>query len=156
MPGARTGAYNATPGATKGFPLCRKIRRVERQNPPLRTSLNALPVLAAYREQPGDFYSFADRLRRVLGTLTNIDQEDSRPRLHSFPDTLKPDPISGDFAQNFFRPRSQHRRLSGQHPEFGWAAFGGNVETGGPVVRLTPRDSFRSRAYLPRSASADS
>ena len=34
------------------------------------------------------------------------------------------------------------------HPEFGWLAFGGNLSIVGDTVRVTPRDSFRSRLYL--------
>jgi hypothetical protein len=34
------------------------------------------------------------------------------------------------------------------HPEFGWIAFGGNVETHDKVVTVTPRDSFRARVYV--------
>jgi hypothetical protein len=35
-----------------------------------------------------------------------------------------------------------------QHPEFGWLAFGGNIQEQGKSVKVTPLDSFRSRVYL--------
>lgn len=149
MPGVPHWAYNGNARRYWDFLYAGKIRRVERQIHHYGSSLNALPVLAAYREQPGDFYLLRIGYGGVLGTLTNIDQEGfASAAFHSFPDTLKPDPISGDFAQNFFGHALNTAAYLVKHPEFGWAAFGGNVETGGPVVRLTPRDSFRSRAYL--------
>jgi hypothetical protein len=35
-----------------------------------------------------------------------------------------------------------------KQPEFGWHAFGGNIEVKGDRVEVTPLDSFRMRVYL--------
>ena len=36
----------------------------------------------------------------------------------------------------------------GNHPEFGWQAFGGNVKQTGAVIRTEVLDSFRMRFYV--------
>ncbi|MCK7537971.1 MAG: DUF5695 domain-containing protein [Marinilabiliales bacterium] len=84
-----------------------------------------------------------------MGTLTNIDQEGfASAAFHAFPDTMKHDPISGDFAPNFFGHALNTAAYLVKHPEFGWLAFGGRVEIAGSTVRLFPADSFRSRLYV--------
>lgn len=61
---------------------------------------------------------------------------------------LKPDPYSGDYGPNFFGHAWNTATYVVHHPEFGWLAFGGNVQTKGSVVSVTPLDSFRSRIYV--------
>ena len=61
---------------------------------------------------------------------------------------LKSDPLSGDYGPNFFGHAWNTATYLVNHPEFGWIAFGGNIETRGKVVVVTPRDSFRARVYI--------
>jgi hypothetical protein len=126
-----------------------KIRRIERQIHHYGSSLNAIPVLSAYRDDPRDFYLLRVGYGGVMGTLTNVDQEGfASAAFHAFPDTMKHDPISGDFAPNFFGHALNTAAYLVRHPEFGWLAFGGRVEVNGDTVRLIPADSFRSRVYI--------
>lgn len=149
MPAVPHWAYNGNARRYWDFLYAGKISRIERQIHHYGSSLNALPVLADYRDHPGDFHLLRIGYGGMQGTLTNIDQEGfAAAAFHSFPDTLKPDPISGDFAQNFFGHALNTAAYLVKHPEFGWAAFGGNVEVSGPIIRLKPLDSFRSRVYL--------
>jgi hypothetical protein len=149
MPTLPHWGYNGNARRYWDFLYGGKIRRIERQIHHYGSSLNAIPVLSAYRDRPDDFYLLRVGYGGVMGTLTNIDREGfASAAFHSFPDTLKPDPISGDFAQNFFGHALNTGAYLAKHPEFGWTAFGGNVEVEGPLVRLTPRDSFRSRVFL--------
>jgi len=149
MPAVPHWGYNGGARRYWDFLYAGKIRRIERQLHHYGSSLNAVPVLSAYRDRPDDFYLLRVGYGGVMGALTNIDREGfASAAFHSFPDTLKPDPISGDYAQNFFGHALNTAAYLARHPEFGWTAFGGNVEVEGPLVRLTPRDSFRSRVFL--------
>jgi hypothetical protein len=57
-------------------------------------------------------------------------------------------PLSGDYAQNFLGHALNTAAYLVKDPEFGWQAFGGNVQAGAAKVTLTPLDSFRQRVYL--------
>jgi hypothetical protein len=61
---------------------------------------------------------------------------------------LKPDPLSGDYAQNFLGHALNTATYLVNDPQFGWQAFGGNVQVAGDRVLLAPLDSFRQRVYL--------
>jgi hypothetical protein len=149
MPTVPHWGYNGNARRYWDFLYAGKISRIERQIHHYGSSLNAIPVLSAFRDRPEDFYLLRVGYGGTMGTLTNIDPEGfASAAFHSFPDTLKPDPISGDFAPNFFGHALNTAAYLTEHPEFGWTAFGGNVEVRGPVVRLTPLDSFRSRVFL--------
>jgi hypothetical protein len=84
-----------------------------------------------------------------MGAIANIDQEGfGSAAFHSFPDMLKPDPLSGDYAQNFLGHALNTATYLVNDREFGWQAFGGNVQVAGDRVLLIPLDSFRQRVYL--------
>jgi hypothetical protein len=84
-----------------------------------------------------------------MGAIANIDAEGfGSAAFHSFPDMLKPDPLSGDYAQNFLGHALNTATYLVNDSEFGWQAFGGNVQTSASKVTLTPLDSFRQRVYL--------
>jgi len=149
MPTIPHWGYNGSARRYWDFLFGGKIRRFERQIHHYGSGLNAIPVLSAYRDHPEDFYLLRVGYGGLMGALTDIDQEGfASAAFHSFPDTLKPDPLSGDYAQNFFGHALNTASYLVKHSEFGWTAFGGNVEVEGPVVRLTPLDSFRSRVFI--------
>jgi hypothetical protein len=61
---------------------------------------------------------------------------------------LKADPLSGDYGPNFFGYAWNTATYVVDHPQFGWLAFGGNINKDHDTVRVTPLDAFRSRVYL--------
>jgi len=84
-----------------------------------------------------------------MGALTDIDQEGfASAAFHSFPDMLKPDPLSGDYGPNFFGHAWNTATYLIHHPQLGWLAFGGNVEEHGGMIKVTPLDSARTRVYI--------
>jgi hypothetical protein len=106
-------------------------------------------VLAEYRDHPDDLHLLRIGFAGETGALANIDQEGfAACAFHSFPDTLHPDGISGDYAQNFFGHALNTATYLVHDPEYGWQAFGGNLQTTAAKITLTPLDSFRSRVYL--------
>lgn len=126
-----------------------KIKRLERMLHHYGSALNAIPVLSEYRKRPEDFYLLRVGYGGMMGSLANIDQEGfPSMAFHSFPDTMKWDPRTGDYGLNFFGHSFNAATYLLSHPEFGWLAFGGNVAVDGDVVRVTPLDAFRRRVYL--------
>ena len=141
--------YNGSARRYWDFIFAAKDRRLERQLHHYGSSLNAIPVLAEYREHPEDLYLLRVGYGGTMGTLTNIDQEGfASAAFHAFPDMLKPDPITGDYGPNFFGHAWNTATYIAHHPEFGWLAFGGNTKSEGNTVKVTPLDSYRARVYV--------
>ncbi len=141
--------YNGSARRYWDFIFAAKYGRIERQLHHYGSSLNAIPVLAEFREHPDDFYLLRVGYAGTMGSLTDIDQEGfASAAFHAFPDTLKSDPLSGDYGPNFFGHAFNTATYIIHHPEFGWLAFGGNVQTEGSAVKVTPLNSFRTRVYL--------
>jgi hypothetical protein len=126
-----------------------KIDRLERMIHHYGSSLNATVVLSDFRDHPSDLYLLRVGYAGMMGSLSNIDQ-DGFPSMgfHSFPDTLRWDPISGDYGLNFFGHVENTGTYLVNHPDFGWQAFGGNVSVSGSTVDVTVLDSLRKRVYV--------
>lgn len=113
------------------------------------SSLNAIPLLAEYREHPDDFYLLRVGYGGTMGTISDIDQEGFfAPAFHAFPDALRPDGITGDDGPNLFGHAWNTATYIAHHQEFGWVSFGGNTRVDGDLVKITPLDSFRIRVYV--------
>jgi hypothetical protein len=141
--------YNGSARRYWDFIFAGKFRRLERQLHHYGSSLNAIPLLAEYREHPDDFYLLRVGYAGTMGTISDIDQEGFlAPAFHAFPDTLRPDGITGDDGPNLFGHAWNTATYLVHHPEFGWVAFGGNTHVNGDIVKVTPLDSFRMRVYV--------
>ncbi len=141
--------YNGSARRYWDFIYAGKIQRLERQLHHYGSGINAIPLLAEYREHPGDFYLLRVGYGGTMGALTDIDQEGfASVAFHSFPDMLKSDPYSGDYGPNFFGHAFDTATYIVDHPEFGWLAFGGDIKAEGDKVSVTPLDSFRRRVYV--------
>jgi hypothetical protein len=149
MPTVPHWGYNGNARRYWDFLYGGKIRRIERQLHHYGSGLNAIPVLSHYREHPDDVYLLRIGYGGTMGALTNIDQEGfASVAFHSFPNTLKWDPYSGDYGPNFYGHAFNTATYVINHPEFGWQAFGGNVKRSGAWIKVRPLDSFRMRVYL--------
>jgi hypothetical protein len=141
--------YNGSARRYWDFIFAAKDRRLERQLHHYGSGLNAIPLLAQYREHPEDTYLLRVGYGGTMGALTDIDQEGfASAAFHSFPDMLKLDPITGDYGPNFFGHAWNTATYVVKHPELGWLVFGGNVMVQGKTIKVTPLDSYRSRIYL--------
>jgi hypothetical protein len=141
--------YNGSARRYWDFVFAGKYRQIERQLHHYGSSLNAIPVLAEYREHPDDFYLLRVGYGGTMGMLTNVDQEGFlAPAFHAFPDMLKADALSGDNGPSVFGHAWNTATYLVHHPEFGWQAFGGNARVEGDIVKVTPLDSFRMRLYV--------
>jgi hypothetical protein len=141
--------YNGSARRYWDFLFAAQDRRLERQLHHYGSGLNAIPLLAEYREHPDDLYLLRVGYGGTMGALTDIDQEGfASAAFHGFPDMLKPDPLSGDYGPNFFGHAWNTATYIVNDPQFGWLAFGGNLKKDREVVKVTPLDSFRSRIYV--------
>jgi Family of unknown function (DUF5695) len=141
--------YNGSARRYWDFIFAGKDKRIERQLHHYGSSLNAISVLAEFREHPDDFYLLRVGYAGTMGSLTDIDQEGfASAAFHAFPDMLRSDPLSGDYGPNLFGHAFNTATYIVHHPEFGWVAFGGNLQTEGSAVKVKPLDSFRTRVYV--------
>ncbi|HKR30903.1 MAG TPA: DUF5695 domain-containing protein [Terriglobales bacterium] len=149
MPTVPHWGYNGSARRFWDFLYAGKYPRLERQLHHYGSGLNAIPVLAAYREHPDDFYLLRVGYGGTMGSLTNIDQDGfASCAFHAFPDMLKFDPYSGDYGPNFFGHALNTATYIVDHPDFGWVAFGANITAHNGIVKAKPLDSFRNRIYL--------
>ncbi len=149
MPTLPHWGYNGSARRYWDFQYAGKITRIERQLHHYGSGINAIPVLSEYRDYPDDLYLLRVGYGGTMGSITNIDQEGfASAAFHSFPDTLRFDPYSGDYGPNFFGHAFNTATYIVQDPEFGWQTFGGNLRIDEGTVKVTPLDSFRIRVFL--------
>jgi Family of unknown function (DUF5695) len=141
--------YNGSARRYWDFIYGGKVQRLERQLHHYGSGINAVPVLAAYREHPDDLYLLRVGYAGTMGELSNIDQDGfGAAAFHAFPDMLAPDPYSGDYGTGFWGFAANTATYVVHDDALGWLCFGGNLESKNGTVHIEPLDAFRSRAYL--------
>ncbi len=149
MPTVPHWGYNGNARRYWDFLYGGKLSRYERQIHHYGSGMNAIPVLAEYREHPDDFYLLRVGYGGTMGALTNIDKDGfASAAFHAWPSTLKWDAYSGDYGPNFLGYTINTAVYIIKHPEFGWQAFGGNVSIDGDIVKVKVLDSMRRRVYI--------
>jgi len=126
-----------------------KLQRYERQIHHYGSGLNALPLITEFMSSPTDYYLLRAGYGGLSGPLSNIDQGGfAAASFHSFPDTLAWDAYSGDYGPNFVGHSLGIASIIVNHPDFGWQAFGGNVQSRSPNVQVQITDSVRRRIFI--------
>jgi len=149
MPTVPHWGYNGSARRYWDFIYAAKYTRLERQLHHYGSGINAIPMLAEYREHPADYHLLLAGYGGVMGALTDIDEQGfDAPAFHSFPDMLRFDPLSGDNGTNFFGHAWNAGTYVVKHPDFGWICFGGNLSESGDEITVEPRDASRTRIYL--------
>ena len=149
MPTIPHWGYNGSARRYWDFLYAGKYSRIERQLHHYGSGINAIPMLAEYREHPTDYHLLLAGYGGTMGALTDIDEQGfDAPAFHSFPDMLRFDPLSADNGPNFFGHAWNAATYVVKHPDFGWIAFGGNLSVSGDEVAVEPRDAARTRIYL--------
>ena len=149
MPTVPHWGYNGSARRYWDFQYAGKLRRVERQLHHYGSGLNAIPVLAEYREHPDDLYLLRVGYGGMMGAIANVTQDGFAPSaFHAYPSTLAIDGYSGDYGPNFFGHAVNTGTYIARDPEFGWLAFGGNLAAEGTSVRVRPLDAARARVYV--------
>jgi hypothetical protein len=141
--------YNGSARRYWDFIYGGKVQRLERQLHHYGSGINAIPLLAAYRQHPEDLYLLRVGYGGTMGELTNIDQAGfASAAFHSFPDMLSFDPYSGDYGSGFWGFAANTATYVVRDDSLGWLSFGGDLQERGNVIRVIPLDAFRSRLYL--------
>jgi hypothetical protein len=164
MPTVPHWGYNGSARRYWDFQYAGKRRGVERQLHHYGSGLNAIPVLSEYRDHPDDFYLLRVGYGGVMGAIANVTQDGFGPSgFHAYPSILRIDGYSGDYGPGFLGHAVNVGTYLVNHPEFGWLAFGGELEVlegaasvgvegegsaGHGSVRVRPLDTARSRVFL--------
>ncbi len=149
MPTVPHWGYNGSARRYWDFMYAGKLRRLERQLHHYGSGLNAIPVLAEFREHPNDLYLLRVGYGGLMGAIANVTQEGFGPSgFHAYPSTLRIDGYSGDYGPGFFGHAINAGMYVTREPEFGWLSFGGNIEVSDGGVRARPLDASRSRVYV--------
>lgn len=148
MPTMPHWAYNGNARRYWDFLYGGKLSRVERQIHHYGSGLNAIPVLKAYRDN-SDFYLLKVGYGGLLGSISNITQDGFGPAaFHSFPSTLRIDYLSGDYGSGFFGYAINTATYITKNEDFGWLAFGGNLETEGDIIKVELTTAAKNRIYI--------
>lgn len=149
MPAIPSWGYNGSARRYWDFLYGGKYERLERQLHHYGSGLNAIPVLDAYRRDPGDLYLLRIGYGGTMGSISGIGEDGfASAAFHSDPQIMAFDPYSGDYGSNFFGHVWTTGTYLAKDDEFGWLAFGGNLTELGDSLTLEPRDSLRQRVYL--------
>ena len=149
MPTIPSWGYNGSARRYWDFLYGGKYERLERQLHHYGSGINAIPVLDAYRRDPQDLYLLRIGYGGTMGAISGIDQDGfASVAFHSYPDKMSFDPYTGDYGPNFFGHAWSTATYVTKDPEFGWLAFGGNLQERGSKIEIDPHDSFRQRVYL--------
>lgn len=123
--------------------------RVERQIHHYGSSLNAIPVLDNYRQNPEDLHLLKVGYGGLLGGISNITQDGFGPAaFHSYPSTLKIDGISGDYGSGFYGYAVNSSSYLTQDKDLGWLAFGGNFIQKDDIVEMELTTASKSRVFV--------
>jgi hypothetical protein len=126
-----------------------KFPRIERQIHHYGSTLNAVPLFDAYRQNPADFHLLRVAYGGMMGGITNIDQTGfSSAAFHSAPDMMKWDPYTGDYGMGFYGHALTAATYLVKDPVFGWLGFGGNVAQSGGTITIAPKDGARARLFV--------
>ncbi|KAF9886001.1 hypothetical protein FE257_012181 [Aspergillus nanangensis] len=149
MPTVSHWGWNGNARRYWDFIYAGKLQRIERMIHHYGSSLNALPLLAQFRQQPTDTHLLRVGFGGITGPLSNIRQDGSMfHAFHSFPDTLKGDDYSGDYGPSFLGMMLGSAVYVVDDPDLGLVAYGGNTATSDGVVTVQPRDAVRRRVYV--------
>jgi hypothetical protein len=141
--------YNGSARRYWDFIFGGKVQRLERQLHHYGSGINAVPLLADYRQNPTNLYLLRVGYGGTMGELTNIDQQGfASAAFHSFPDMLAFDPYSGDYGSGFWGFAVNTATYIAHDPQLGWLSFGGNLQSHHNDVAVEPLDAFRNRVYL--------
>lgn len=149
MPTMPHWAYNGNARRYWDFLYGGKLSRIERQIHHYGSGLNAIPVLKKYRETPDDFYLLKVGYGGLLGAISNITQDGFGPAaFHSFPSTLEIDYLSGDYGSGFFGYAVNSATYIVENDDFGWLAFGGNIEDQANAIEVSITTAAKNKVFL--------
>lgn len=149
MPTMPHWAYNGNARRYWDFLYGGKLSRVERQIHHYGSALNAIPVLEQFKKTPEDFHLLKVGYGGLLGGISNITEDGFGPSaFHSYPETLRIDYLSGDYGSGFFGYAVNTATFITNEKEYGWLAFGGNVNEKGDEIEVEITTAAKSKVFI--------
>ncbi|WDF53329.1 DUF5695 domain-containing protein [Mucilaginibacter sp. KACC 22063] len=149
MPTIPHWGYNGSARRYWDFLYGGKLSRIERQLHHYGSGINAIPMLMDYRTHPKDLYMLRVGYGGTMGAISNINQDGfGSAAFHSFPSTLKPDGLSGDYGPNFFGYAMNTATYILNDANLGWLAFGGNLTKSGDEVNTKVTTAAKSSLFI--------
>ncbi|RED23280.1 hypothetical protein BD847_2328 [Flavobacterium cutihirudinis] len=149
MPTMPHWAYNGNARRYWDFLYGGKLSRVERQIHHYGSALNAIPVLEQFKKTPEDFHLLKVGYGGLLGGISNITEDGFGPSaFHSYPETLRIDYLSGDYGSGFFGYAVNTATFITNEKEYGWLAFGGNVNEKGDEIEVEITTAAKSKVFV--------
>ena len=113
------------------------------------SSINSIPVLDSFRSHPDDLYLLRVGYAGMNQIMANIDSEGfGSYGFDADPAILKFDPYTADYGIAFYGYARNAGCYVVDDKQFGWQAFGGEVERRETTITITPKDGFRKRVFL--------
>ncbi|MCY2931062.1 MAG: DUF5695 domain-containing protein, partial [Planctomycetota bacterium] len=148
-PGAPNWGYNGSMHFYFAAFVYGKWPRLERELHWYLSSLCAIPLLDAFRNDPNDLRLLRIGYAGATGVLGNIDADGhGSMSFHATPDVMEFDPYTSDYGCHFYGYCRNAGAYLVKDEEFGWLGFGADVTTDGATVRVRPRDAFGRRVFL--------
>lgn len=141
--------YNGSARRYWDFVYGGKLARIERQLHHYGSALNAIPILEAYRQNPNDFHLLKVGYAGSMGALANITNDGFAPSaFHSYPSTMEIDGYTCDYGSGFYGYTVNSSTFVYNHQEFGWLAFGGNINQNGQWIETEVTTAGKNRVFI--------
>ena len=130
------------------------LSRSERQIHHYGSAFNSIPLLDWYRRSedhtsPSALYDLRVGYGGHSAALSNIAQDGfGSMAFHAWPDTLKWDNYTGDYGPSFVGHFLSSSSFLVNFPEFGWHAFGGNLEQDKGAYTVWPTAALARRFFV--------
>ena len=113
------------------------------------SSINSIPLLAAYEADPGNLYLLRVGYAGMSEVMANIDRNGfGSYGFDADPAVLQFDPNTADYGIAFYGYAHGAGAYAMHDPEFGWLGFGCNLREDHGRVEILPRDGFRKRVFI--------
>lgn len=112
-------------------------------------SLNAIPLMDAYLDNPEDLMSLRRGYAGSIGVLANINHEGHGSMgFIANPDVMEFEPYTSDYGQAFYGYAYNVGSFLYFDQEFGWLPFGCEMSETEKEIKLYPRDAFRQKVFF--------
>ena len=149
MPAIPHWAYNGNARRYFDSMVYGKWRIIARESHHYGSSLNAIPVLHAYRNSPDDIHLLQVGYAGAMGVLANISSNGFGSMCFiSDPERMACEPYSSDFGCAFYGYSYNAGCYVIEDPVFDLLCFGGTAVRKANIIRIVPADAYRRRIYL--------
>ncbi len=126
-----------------------KWSHLSRENHHYGASLNCIPLLDAYRQDPNNLHLLRTGYGGSTSVLTNINQNGFGSMCFiADPAYMAFEPYTSDYGQAFYGYCRNAGAFLVEDSQLGWLSFGGNISWQGNEIILTPTDAFHRDLFI--------